>query len=224
MSEELPQDVVDEAAGAADAKPAHPSWLPFVIDFGPLLAFFLTFKLTKGAGAFGATTGALKATGVFMVAILIALFVSQWKLKKITPMLWISALMVLVFGGVTLYFHDERFIVMKPTIVYGILAAVLIGGWATGHPLIKYIMQSAYDGLTERGWLLLSRNWGFFFVLLAGINHALYILIQRQELSFDTWLSIKVWGTSAASLLFALSQLPVMIRNGLDLGGSKTEE
>lgn len=211
MSEELPN-----ATATALAKPDHPAWLPFAIDFGPLLLFFLTFRLTKGDGAFGATTGAVKGTMVFMIAILIAVAVSQWKLKKVSPMLWLSAILVLGFGALTIWLNDPLFIQIKPTIIYTGFAVMLLGGWWRGRPLLKYLLQTAYDGLSDAGWLLLSRNWGLFFAAMAVGNEAL-----RHFLTFDTWLTVKVWGVTVVSLLFAMSQLPLMLRHGLDIGLEK---
>ena len=214
MSEEMPQDAVEVAGGPPEtAKPAHPSWLPFVIDFGPLLVFFAVFQLTKGEGAFAATGGAIKGTIAFMIAIIIALFVSQWKLKKVSPMLWLSAVLVLGFGALTIYFHDARFIQIKPTIIYAGFALLLLGGWMRGKPLLKYLLQAAYDGLSQEGWLKLSRNWGLFFLAMALANEAM-----RAIFSFDQWLTVKTWGITALSFLFAMSQVPLLMRHGLNLG------
>lgn len=200
--------------------PAKHGALNFAIDFGPLLVFFLTYKFASGGtGAFAATTAAIKGTVAFMVAIIVAMAVSKWKLGRISPMLWMSSILVLGFGALTVWFHDERFIVMKPTIIYGAFAALLLGGWWLKRPMLKYLLQSALDGLTERGWLLLSRNWGLFFAALGVANHVMYELIQAQRLSFDTWLTIKVWGMTALSFLFTLTQVPVMLKNGLAVPG-----
>lgn len=209
MSEELPQDAAEVVA---EAKPKHPAWLPFAIDFGPLLVFFLTFRLTKSDGAFGDTAGAVKGTLAFMIAILIAVAVSQWKLKKVSPMLWLSAVLVVGFGALTIWLNDPVFIQVKPTIIYAGFALLLLGGWWRGKPLLKYVLQAAYDGLSDTGWMLLSRNWGLFFVAMAAINEGL-----RAALEFDTWLTVKVWGVTALSFLFAMSQLPLMMRHGLTL-------
>lgn len=214
MSEEMPQDAVEVAGGPAEAaKPKHPAWLPFAIDFGPLLVFFAVFQFTKGDGQFAATGGAIKGTLAFMIAIIIALFVSQWKLKKISPMLWLSAVLVLGFGALTIYFQDARFIQIKPTIIYAGFALLLLGGWLRGKPLLKYLLQAAYDGLSEDGWLKLSRNWGLFFLGMALINEGL-----RAFFEFDQWLTIKTWGVTALSFLFAMSQVPLLMRHGLNLG------
>ena len=210
----------DVLPGGPEAVPAPPpakhGWLNFAIDFGPLLVFFLTYKFTSGGtGAFAATAGAIKGTLAFMVAIVIAMAVSKWKLGKISPMLWMSGILVLGFGALTVWFHDERFIVMKPTIIYAAFAVLLLGGWALKKPMLKYLLQSALDGLTETGWLALSRNWGLFFAALGVANHVMYELIQAGRMSFDLWLTIKVWGVTALSFLFTLTQLPVMMKNGL---------
>ncbi|MEY4268904.1 MAG: hypothetical protein RLZZ58_120 [Pseudomonadota bacterium] len=200
---------------AAPAKPAAHGALPFLIDYGPLLVFFLVFKFSQdGDGAFAATAAAIRGTLAFMVAIAIAVAVSKWKLGKVSPMLWLSAVLVIGFGALTWYFHDEKFIQIKPTIIYTGFALLLLGGWARGRPLLKYLLQAAYDGLDETGWMKLSRNWGLFFALLAITNEAL-----RAALDFETWLTVKVWGMTAASFAFALSQLPLMMRHGLNLEG-----
>lgn len=198
------------------APPAKHGWLNFVIDFGPLLVFFIAYKFSSGGeGAFAATAAAIKGTIAFMAAIIVAMVVSKWKLGKISPMLWMSSILVLGFGALTIWFHDERFIVMKPTIIYGAFAVLLLGGWWFGKPMLKYLLQSALEGLTDRGWLLLSRNWGLFFAALGIANHVMYEMIQAKQMSFDLWLTIKVWGVTALSFLFTFSQVPVMLKNGL---------
>ena len=156
MSEPL-----DQLPGGPEPVPAAPpakhGWLNFAIDCGPLLVFFLTYKFTAGGqGAFAATAGAIKGTIAFMVAILVAMGISKWKLGRISPMLWMSGILVIGFGALTVYLHDPKFIVMKPTIIYAVFALMLLGGWWFKKPMLKYLLQSALDGMTERGWLLLS--------------------------------------------------------------------
>lgn len=197
---------------AAPPKAAH-GWLSIALDFGPLLVFFATYKLTATDGAFGATAGAIQATAAFMVAIVIAVIVSRWRLGRISPMLWLSAVLVIGFGALTIYFHDEKFIQIKPTIIYAGFAAMLLGGWWRGKALVKYLLQAAFEGLSDRGWLIISRNWGLFFAVMAILNE-----ILRMSVSFDLWLTIKVWGVTALSILFTMSQIPVMMRHGLSLG------
>lgn len=210
--------MTDQNATTDSAPSAPPSgnhgWISFAVDFGPLLIFFAVFQLTKGDGAFGATSGAIKATLAFMAAIIVALFISQWKLKKISPMLWVSSILIIGFGALTVYFHDEKFIQIKPTIIYAFFALLLLGGWMAGRPLIRYLLQAAFEGVDESGWLKLSRNWGLFFLVMAAANEAM-----RATFSFDLWLTVKVWGVTALSILFTFSQIPLLLRHGLRLEG-----
>lgn len=185
------------------AKPAHGGTLSLALDFGPLLVFFLGYKFA----------GAIMGTAVFMAAIVAAVLVSKWKLGRVSPMLWLSALLVLFFGSLTIYFHDEKFIQIKPTIIYTFFAAMLFAGLMRGKPLLKYLLQAAYDGLSEEGWRKLSRNWAFFFVGMAVANEAM-----RALLSFDTWLAVKVWGVTIVSMLFAAANVPMLMRHGLNIG------
>lgn len=195
------------ADGAPIAAPAREeSWLPLALDFGPLLVFFLSYKFL----------GMIAGTATFMVAIAIAVLVSKVKLGKVSPMLWLSAILVLFFGSLTLYFRDERFIQIKPTIIYAFFALMLLGGWLRGRPLLKYLLGAAYKGLSEEGWLKLSRNWGFFFTIMAIANEAM-----RASLSFNAWLSVKVWGVTIVSMLFAAANVPMLLRHGLDMGETK---
>jgi intracellular septation protein len=183
---------------AAPAK--APSWLPAALDYAPLIIFFAGYKLL----------GVMGGTALFMGAIAIAVIISKWKLGRISPMMWISAVLVLVFGGLTLYLHDPKFIQVKPTIIYGILSAMLFIGMIRGKPLLRYVLEHGYDGLSERGWMLLSRNWAWFFLGMAVLNEAL-----RAFLDFDTWLTVKVWGITVLTIVFAAANVPMLMRHGL---------
>jgi len=189
--------MTEVAAKTVPAKP-HPGW-SLALDYGPLIAFFLAYRF---AGVF---TG----TAVFMGAILVAVIVSKWKLGRVSPMLWLSAILVIGFGALTIYFHDERFIQIKPTIIYVLLGGLLLGGLAMGKPLLKYVLEAGYDGLSDRGWIVLSRNWGVFFIAMAGLNEVL-----RASLTFDMWLTVKVWALPILSVVFALANIPVMTKHG----------
>lgn len=183
--------------------PAHGGTLSLALDFGPLLAFFLAYKFA----------GVIMGTAIFMAAIVIAVILSKVKLGKVSPMLWLSALLVLFFGSLTIYFHDQKFIQIKPTIIYAFFALMLFGGLLRGKPLLKYLLQAAYDGLSEEGWRKLSRNWAFFFIFMAVANETM-----RASLTFDTWLAVKVWGVTIISVVFAAANIPMLMRHGLTLG------
>jgi len=187
----------------------HNGNLSLALDFGPLLVFFLAYKFQ----------GMIVGTAAFMAAITLAVLVSKVKLGHVSPMLWLSAVLVLFFGSLTLYFHDQRFIQIKPTIIYAFFAALLLGGLAKGKPLLKYLLQAAYDGLSEEGWKKLSRNWAFFFIAMAVANE-----IMRATLSFDTWLAVKVWGITIVSFLFAATNVPMLLKYGLKLDKGESGE
>lgn len=197
----------DGAPVVAATAAKEESWLPLALDFGPLLIFFLTYKFVDSI---------IVGTGAFMAAIVVAVIVSKVKLGKVSPMLWLSAALVLFFGSLTIYFHDKSFIQIKPTIIYSFFALMLLGGWLRGRPLLKYLLGAAYKGLSEEGWLKLSRNWGVFFAVMAASNE-----VMRAMLSFDTWLSVKVWGITVVSMLFAVANVPMLLRHGFDVGEGK---
>ena len=160
-----------------------PPMLRMGIDYGPLLVFFLTtFAMPAGlcralVAPFTHTLDGLTqvealliarvivATVLFVLATIAAVVFSRVRLGHVSPMLLISAALVLVFGGLTVYFHDPRFIQMKPSFVYGILAAVLGFGLATGRPLLEGLLGMAYPGLSPEGWRKLTLNWAVFFAL-----------------------------------------------------------
>lgn len=190
-------------------KPASP-WLSYAIDFGPLLVFFLVYRFAAPPGS--PVTAAIYGTTAFMVAITIAVIVSQWLLGKIAPMLWISAALILGFGALTIYFNDPLFIQIKPTIIYSGFAAMLLGGWLSGRALLKYVFHAAFPGLSETGWVKLSRNWGLFFAGLAVMNEAMRLLLD-----FDWWLTLKVWAVTPLSLIFAVANVPMLLKHGLTL-------
>lgn len=185
--------------------------LNYALDYGPLVIFFIAFKF--GGSDTDPTQGPLVGTGVFMVAIAIAVVISKWKLGRVAPMLWLSAVLVVGFGALTLWFREPKFIQIKPTIIYLFFAALLIGGVLRGRALLKYVLEAAYDGLTDEGWRKLSLSWGLFFLALAGANE-----LMRAVMSFDTWLTVKVWGVTAVTFLFALANIPMLMRHGLKLG------
>lgn len=185
--------------------------LSFILDFGPLLLFFLASKL--GSSDADPKQGAIVGTATFMIAIIVAVIVSKVKLGKISPMLKLTAALGVFFGALTVWFHDERFIQIKPTIIYAFFAVLLLGGWMRGKAMLKYVLEHAYDGLSDTGWLKLSLSWGLFFMALAVANEAM-----RAFVSFDTWLSLKVWGVTALTFLFAMANIPMLMRHGLKLG------
>lgn len=187
-------------------KPAPNPGLRMLIDFGPLAVFFAVNSLMGGPQL----ARMMAATAAFMVAIFIAIGISLWKTRHVSPMLWISGVLVLVFGGLTLWFHDETFIKVKPTIVYSMFAAVLAYGLITRKPLLQMLLESAYPGLTAKGWRLLTINWTVFFVAMAVLNE----IVWRTQ-SWDFWVGFKLWGVVPLTLIFAMGNVPMLLRHGL---------
>lgn len=181
------------------------SWT-MLLDYGPLIVFFVAYKFA-GSGL----QGSLVATLAFMVAIIISIIVGLVVVKRVSPMVWISTVLILGFGAITLYLRDPKFIQMKPTFIYVGFAALLGGGLLRGKALLKWLFGPVFPGLTEEGWLKLSCNWALFFLALAIANE-----IMRQMLTFDTWLTVKVWGVTVVSILFAIANMPMLLKHGLD--------
>ena len=205
--------------------------LRMAVEYGPLLVFFAVnflFPATLAMQIVGAGTGFLSdldragalviakvivATTAFVVATVIAMVVSKTRLGHISPMLWISGGFVVVFGGLTVYFHDPRFIQMKPTFVYAMFAAVLAFGLLTGRPLLQGLLGTAYPGLTAEGWRKLTRNWALFFLCMAALNEAVW-----RNTNWDFWVGFKLWGAIPLTLLFAFANIPMLLRHGLSTG------
>ena len=191
-------------------------WLNVAVDYGPLLVFFLVYKYfspDEDGDMTGEIFAVIRGTGAFIVAAVAALAISKWRLGKISPMLMLSTAMIIGFGALTIYFQDEAFIQWKPTIIYAIFAVVLLVGYWRGKSLLKVLLEAAFEGLNDEGWLKLSRNWGLFFIVLGIINTTLI-----HTVSFEFWLGAKLWLFLPLTFLFTFTQVPMLMRHGLDFG------
>ena len=180
--------------------------LRMAVDYGPLVIFFAVNFLAP----LDPIGRVIAATVAFIAATVVAMIVSRVKTGTISPMLWMSGALVIVFGGLTIYFHDRSFIQMKPTIVYAMFAAMLTFGLATGRPLLQSLLATAYPGLSALGWRKLTRNWAVFFVMMAVLNE-----VVRHAASWDFWVGFKLWGAIPLTLLFAVANIPMLLRHGL---------
>lgn len=189
----------------ADHRALSPG-LRLAVDYGPLLVFFIVNFLTPGL----AIVRLMAATVAFIIAIGVAMLVSFLKEGRISTMLWLTGVLVVVFGGLTLYFHDARFIQMKPTIIYGILASLLAFGLITGRPLLEQLLGATYPGLNAVGWRKLTINWMLFFIAMAVLNE-----VVRANFSQDVWVAFKLWGVIPLTFLFALANMPMLLKHGL---------
>lgn len=188
-------------------------WLNLAVDYGPVIIFFAIYKYyspTDRENSVAEVLAVIKGTVSFMVAAVVALLVSKWKLGKISPMLWLSTLLIVGFGGLTVLLHDPIWIQVKPTAIYLLFGvALLIGVWR-GKALLKILLEAAFEGLSDEGWMKLSRNWGIFFLVLAAVNEGL-----RHSLSFGDWIAAKLWVFLPATFLFTFAQIPILMRHGL---------
>lgn len=189
---------------------APSTFLRLAIDAGPLVVFFAVNQLAPGPQI----AKALTATVAFMVAIAGAMIVSRMKLGRVSPMLWFSGGLVLVFGALTLYFHDTTFIKVKPTIVYAMLAGILTFGLVTGRPMLKMMLESAYPGLTEQGWRKLTISWGAFFTIMALVNEVAWRTLAPGD-DLTRWAAFKLWFVMPATFLFAMANIPMLLKHGL---------
>ena len=184
-------------------------WKKLAIDFGPLLIFFIAysrFDIFVGTAAF------MAATAVAMIA--------AWVLVRHIPaMTGFSALLVGLFGGLTLWLQDETFIKIKPTIVFCCFSAILFFGLWRRRNYLKLLLGSAFEGLSPRGWDLLAWRWAVFFLVLAGLNEIFW-----RFFSTDVWLHFKLWGDTLLTFLFALAQFPMLSRHGLKLDSRPKDE
>jgi intracellular septation protein len=174
-----------------------PRWLKPAIDYGPLAVFFASYV----------SLGLMAATAALIVASLIALLLA-WLLERRVPLVpLITAAIVVVFGGLTLWLQDETFIKMKPTIVQAIFALILLGGLAFGRPLLKPLLGPMMPPMSDRAWRQFTLRYALFFITMAGLNE----LVWRTQ-STDFWVTFKVLGLPALTILFILSQIPFVGR------------
>ena len=201
----------DSANATLPAKPKSGA-LNLLVDYGPIAVFFLVYRYfaPKDHASLSEVAAVIRATGSFMVAALIALAVSKWKLGKVSPMLWLSTALIVVFGGLTIVLQDRVWIQIKPTVIYLLFGIALLAGHWRGVPLLRTLLQAAFEGLDEAGWMKLSRNWGWFFLVLAAINEVL-----RHTLQFGDWIAAKLWLFLPLSFLFTFTQVPMLLRHGL---------
>ena len=191
-------------------------FLKLALEMGPLLLFFFAnsrpalFTPLVGpllpAVASGDKEGIFVATAVFMVAILVALAVSYALTRHLPVMAMVTAVIVVVFGGLTLVLHDDTFIKMKPTIIYVLFGAILLAGLFFNKPLLAIVFGQVFD-LTDEGWRKLTLRWAVFFLALAVLNE----IIWRTQTT-DFWVSFKVFGVLPLTFVFAALQYPLMQR------------
>jgi intracellular septation protein len=173
--------------------------LKLALDLGPLLVFFI------GNSQFGI----FPATGMFMVAMLLSMTACYFITKRVSPMLLVTGVVVMTFGGLTLLLADELFIKLKPTIVNSIFASVLLAGVWTDRLYIKILFDNAFH-LPDHAWRVLTYRWIAFFVFLAILNEVIW-----RNFSTDFWVGFKLWGVVPISMVYGLAQMPFIMKHQL---------
>ena len=173
------------------------TWMRLIVDIGPLAVFFIAFE----------RAGFMTATAAFMVATAISIAVSYGLERRVPLVPVVTGVIVFVFGGLTLWLDNEVFFKMKPTIVQGLFAAVLLGGLAVGRLFLRHVMGSMVQ-MDEAGWRTLTVRFAMFFVTMACLNELVW-----RNVPTDTWVQFKVFGILPLTLLFTMLQTPLMSRH-----------
>ena len=181
-------------------KPAPHPLFKLATELGPLIVFFIA----------NAKFNLFVATGAFMVAIIAAMAVSYAVTRHIPIMALVTAVVVLVFGTLTLALHDETFIKVKPTIVYGLFGAILGGGLLFGRSLIAVMFDQMFN-LTPQGWKALTLRWTLFFFAMAALNE----IIWRTQTT-DFWVGFKAFGVIPITAVFAMLQMPLISKHSIE--------
>ena len=205
--------VFERAPNDPNRKELNP-FLKLLLELGPLGVFFFGNaygdKLANLFPFLASLGGRLFiGTALFIVATLLALVVSFALTRRLPIMPFVTSIVVLVFGGLTLWLQDDEFIKMKPTIVNLLFGSVLLGGLLTGRPLLGYVFDSVFR-LDDEGWRKLTFRWGIFFFVLAILNEVIW-----RSFSTDFWVSFKVFGIMPLTVLFTLTQMPLIQRHAL---------
>jgi len=180
-------------------QPPAPSGSKLLVEFGPLLAFFVTNKLA----------GILWATGVLMVAMAFSIAFQWHRERKISAMMAVTGITVLVFGSLTIWLDDPVFIKVKVTILNALFGGVLLGGLATGRSFLKTLIGPVFQ-LTDEGWNTFTLRYGVFFLALAGLNELVW-----RNVSTDAWVNFKVFGLMGLTLVFMATQVPLLQRHAI---------
>ena len=172
--------------------------MKFLIDFFPILLFFVAFKVW----------GVYVATGVAIAATIAQIIYLRIKNGKVEPMQWISLGLIVVFGGATLISHNDTFIKWKPTVLYWVMAAALLGSqWLMGKNLIQKLM-SAQVQLPQPVWDKLNYSWAIFFVLMGALN-----IWVAHQFDLDTWVTFKMFGGLGLMVVFVVAQAMYLSRH-----------
>lgn len=172
----------------------------FLSEMGPLLVFFICHKFY----------GLIAATAALMITTIISVIIVYYIEKKVPMMPLISAILLGIFGGLTIFSQNELFIKIKPTLINMLFAIILIGGVAFKKGFLKYLMGSAMN-MSDKAWLTFSLRWGIFFIFLAIVNEIVW-----RNFDTDFWVKFKVFGMLPLSIGFMVTQMPFLMKNMIE--------
>ena len=187
--------------------------LKLALEMGPILAFFiLYFRLRDGTFTIAGTeySGFIVVTAIFIPLMVLTTFILYRLTGKLAKMQIATLILVVVFGGLTIWFNDERFFKMKPTMIYLLFGGALAFGLMRGQSYLQYMMEEVMP-LKKEGWMILTRRITAFFFALAILNEVIW-----RTMSTDTWVSFKTFGLTAAVFLFFMTQGKLLTEYGTD--------
>ena len=214
------RDPSDPAARTDPARKEINPLLKLVLELGPLMVFFFAnargeWLIERFPALSNIGEPIFIATALFMAATAIALAASWILVRSLPIMPLISGIVVLIFGALTLWLHNETFNKMNPTIVNALFWIILLGGLYFGKSLLGYVFDSAFK-LNAEGWRKLTMRWGIFFIFLAVLNEVVW-----RSFSTDFWVAFKVWGTMPITLLFTFAQMPLVMKYSIEPAAEK---
>ncbi len=186
-------------------------WVKLLIELGPIGIFIFMYDAEDPESVY-------RAVGVFMAAMMVSLIASKILLKEISLMLKISAGLVVVTGGLTIYFHSETFIKMKPTVLYALIAVTLLGGYFRKKAFLKNVLEAGFPPMKQQGWLLMSRNVGLFHIGFAILNELIW-----RNFTMEQWLWTKVWVFFPLSFVMMAFQFSIIQKHLLPEEDSVSE-
>lgn len=196
----------------AEAKKIN-TWLKLALELGPVVLFFVAYGRLKDQTFSIAGTeygGFILVTACFIPLLLLSTGI-LWKLTgNLSRMQVVTAVLVIVFGGLSVWFNDERFFKMKPTIIYLFFGGTLAIGLLQGRSYLQYVMEEAMP-LKSEGWMILTKRLALFFFVLAILNEVVW-----RGFSTDTWVTFKTFGLSAAVFLFFMTQSKLFSQFGVE--------